>query len=250
MPSRSNPQPGSSKERLANISHFFLSESDKPNILSSPCSFLPVILETETDDHLVYFLARAFYMHRLTVIVLHIDSTLRERDRRASSLYTQNHEPVVVGSKLAEICSNKRLPDLCLLPVCTNKYAVHEEYKKAILIVSERQKNLGYAYAEIKRLLRELPILSIGIVMNHATDSHEAQQLFAKLNGGVRHFLGNRLIYLGHYSGRSSISSRSEDTVALTDVADIVQRALNNNFLAGATPSTIKDMAVIPSPGA
>lgn len=236
MPSRAVTKPAGSRQRLDDISHYFLSDPETALVLPSETTLLPIIVESAEKDALVYALARAIYSQGIQLSVLHLDTLLQERDPRSSSLYLCESDPVGVKDLLITLSNGKPPPAACLLPACIAEIDKLEGYERAVLFLPERMSLLHVAYARIKRLLLRSSSLSIGVILSQSLGQKQSQEFFHRLAQAVRRFMGRDIVYLGFardtVEKKGKIERNSSNDNNHENFCVIVQHMIEAGFLS------------------
>jgi len=190
------------RERLAGISHYFLSEPEsaatEKQTKSKNTYLLPVLVDSELTQVFVYALARALHARGVTSLVLHVESSLRGTDPRSSSLCSQLDSPAALHMRLKDdLGGAKPPPHVCLIPV-TNPSNPHlREYERALIAVAASLPGLKRSYLSIKQLAVEQIPTQIGTIIVGATSHDHGRQFFDRLAAGAMRFLGRTLTYIG-----------------------------------------------------
>ena len=244
------------RERLAGISQYFLSEPDtsaagKRTAPHEPW-LLPVLVDSELTQVLVYALARALHARGLTSIVLHVDSSLRSTDPRSSSLHSRLDSPAVLQHHLKEELGESKLPPrVCLIPVtdCGNPHL--REYDRALIAVGASQLALKHSYLNIKRLTDDGVPARIGAIVVGAVSDEDVRRYSDRLAAAAMRFLGRTVTRLGGVITPESTTDPAVNIgeVSRNSLAAIVDALIREGFL-GSDPAPASAAETTKSPPA
>ena len=227
-----------SRERLALISHHFLSEQATETSVRKGPQILPVLLTSEDDHNLIYSIARTFHAIGISTSVLHTERSLREADPRASNFCGNLCDSSVVDYMLGEALNeNKPPPDLCLIP-STGLPEKQGNIHQLLMIVPATGDGLRNAFLCIKKWTYNDMELRIGIAIAHVTDQAQARVYYEKLATGVDRFLGSEIRYMGcmlKLPGLPAAANRSASTPGSQPVPhgsiELVNTLLQSRFV-------------------
>ncbi len=224
------------RQRLAGISHYFLSEpgtvtAEKPPALTVT-QLLPVLVDSELTQIFVYALARALHARGITALVLHVESGLRSTDPRSSALCSQLDSPASLRRHLEDgLGGTKPPPQVCLIPVANPVNPHLREYGCAVMAVRPSPDGLKRAYLTIKQLaLRQIPI-RIAVIVVGTTKETEGRQYYDRLAAGAMRFLGRTLGYIGSVIMPEAGSTYSLCATAPDFLGDIVDGLVRDGLL-------------------
>ncbi|HEX9627415.1 MAG TPA: hypothetical protein VGA00_10810 [Acidiferrobacterales bacterium] len=209
---------GGARERLARISHHFLSEPERTAVPAP--SLLPVLLDDAAQDALVYGLAQTCHARGTVTRVLHVEPRLRAADPRSSPLY-ELAAPAALARRVEEELSGTKLPpDLCLIPLTDDAVPALADYTHVMLYVPATPEATLQAYLRIKRLLGANPDVAPGVVMLTGDNRDDSHALFDKLAAAGRRFLGCDPPLLGRLAG----AARCRAPHGMLELADTLIR--------------------------
>ncbi len=248
------------RERLAGISQYFLSEPDTGAAAKSTAPhetwLLPVLVDSELTQVFVYALARALHARRLTAIVLHVDSSLRSTDPRSSSLRSRLDSPAVLRHHLKEELGESKLPPrVCLIPVTDSGNPHLREYDRALIAVGASQLALKRSYLNIKRLAGDGVPTRIGAIVVGAVSDEDARRYSDRLAAAAMRFLGRTVTRIGGVVTPESTTDPADNLgeVSGNSLTAIVDALIREGFLgsnpdSGAAPASAAETTKSPPP--
>ena len=255
-PSRSGKVTGT-RERLAGISQYFLSEPDSnPVDEHAPVPdthLLPVLVDSELTQVFVYALARALHTHGLTALVLHVESSLRSADPRSSSLSSHLDSPAALRRHLhEEISGSKRPPRICLIPVTDSRDPHLREYEHTLIAVGASLPALKRCYLNVKHLSVAGVPTRIGAIIVGASSDENARRYFDRLAAAAMRFLGHPVTYIGAVitSEPTAEPADKPGSVSTNSLKGVVDALIKEGFLGrnpGPHPAGTPDTSKNPS---
>ncbi len=226
------------RERLAGISQYFLSEpqpgpADTRGAIPET-ELLPVLVDSELAQAFVYALARALHARGITALVLHVESSLRSSDPRSSSLRSRLDSPVVLRTHLHDEISGAKLPPrICLIPVTNGQDPHLRDYRHVLVMLGASLPALKRAYLGIKRLPGGGVSSRIGAIVVGATDDTEIRHFSTHLAAAAMRFLNREVVPLGGIVAADPESELSGHAgpAARPSLDNIVDALLGNGFL-------------------
>ncbi len=225
------------RERLADISRYFLSDpeaSDAKTSVQPPETWLlPILVGPELTQALVYALARALHTRSITAIVLHIEPRLRSTDPRSTSLCSDPDTPQALRMRLQDgLGSTKPQPHVCLIPVSESRDMHLRDYERALIVLGATPAALKQSYLSIKQLALAGIETRIGTIVVGAKDNSDGRKLFDRLAAAAMRFLGRTLDYVGTVMAPAP-ESGSRDSAGATPgpLNEIVESLLRDGFL-------------------
>ena len=226
------------RERLAGISQYFLSEPDTSvagkRAAPHETWLLPVLVDSELTQVLVYALARALHARGLTSIVLHVDSSLRSTDPRSSSLRSRLDSPAILHRHLKEELGESKLPPrVCLIPVTDSGNPHLREYDRALIAVGASQLALKRSYLSIKRLTGDGVPTRVGVIVVGAVSDEDARRYSNRLAAAAMRFLGRTVTGIGGVITAESTTDPAGNAgeVSRNSLAAIVDALIREGFL-------------------
>jgi hypothetical protein len=203
-----------SRERLALISHHFLSEPATETRVNTSPQILPILLDSEGDHNLIYSIARTFHANGITTSIVHTERGLREADPRASNFRDSLCDSSVIDYLLGEAMNeNKPPPDLCLIP-STALPEKQGNIGQLLMIVPATGDALRNAYLRIKKWTSDELDIKAGIAIAHAADHAQARSYYEKLATGAERFLGAEIRYMGCLLKLSTAQSPASGSIS------------------------------------
>ncbi len=234
------------RERLVGISQYFLSDPDPGQAEKSKAlpetQLLPVLVDSDLTQALVYALARALHAQGLTALVLHVDSSLRSADPRSSSLRSQLDSPTVLRQHLREeIGGAKRPPRVCLIPVTDPRDPHLREYDHIVVATGASLAALKRGYLRIKHLTAAGVSARIGTIVVGASGDEDARRYFERLAAAAMRFLGRSLTPIGAVITSESDTEQADRTAGLsnTSLRNIVDTLRREGYL-GDSPDAAR----------
>lgn len=218
MSARAPQTPNGTRERLARISHHFLTEPEPPP-RPAP-SLLPVVLDDDSQDLLVYGLAQTCHARGTITRVLHTEAQLRAADSRSSPLYELIAPAALMDQLDEELSGTKPPPDLCLIPLLTAESPMLANYSHTVLLVPATPAATVRAYLRIKCLRRANPDAQPGIVMLSNDADVDPAALYDRISAASRRFLDCEPVWLGRLAG----SERSRTPHGMLELAETLGR--------------------------
>ena len=218
-----------SKQRLAAISHHFLSEIDERSPIWKNTAVVPVLLSSRNDDHIVYELDRSFNRQQRSSMVLNIESQLMGSNALSSA---------VAGSAAAQTSDNSQLPDFCLIPVTSPTTTLALKCKRVVMVVHASLGGVRAAYNQLAFLASLETRFDVCVVMFGANTSKDARRFFNFLCNNAQSLLALKLecggFLLEDEDGRYAAEQTAEGDTA-TDM-DGVARGILGSFSPKRAP--------------
>lgn len=225
------------RERLADISRYFLSDPETavstPPAGSTETCLLPVLVSSEVTQALVYALARALHARGVTAIVLHVDSRLRVADPRSSSLCSQPDTPAGLRMRLKDgLGGTKPQPRVCLIPVTDPEDTHLREYKRVLIAVGATPTGLKQSYLSVKQFALAGAESRISAIVVGTANKNDGRKLFDRLAAATMRFLGRTLDYAGTVTTTTADSTSDGPATGLPDLLnDVVVALLRDGLL-------------------
>lgn len=186
-----------SRQRLADISHHFLSSKEDSQLAWRKTRIVPLLLVSKADDYVAYLLKQAFEEQRRSCVVLNVE--------------TQGNLglPQTAGDTAAA-----RMPEICLLPLTSTGTTVALQHNKLLLAVPTSLPGVRLAYHLLAQLAAQAENLTVQVIMLDARDAADAQRYFNFLSDSAASLLCVKL-KLGGFLRRRHTTSGEQDTADL-----------------------------------
>lgn len=188
-----------SRNRLAEISHHFLSEHNeadpgRPGKQSSAwhnTQVIPVLLGNKSDDYIVYELDRAFNRQHFDSMVLNIEGHI-------NSAYSSPVSEKFSAQSLAKEDSEQVLPPYCLVPVTSPATTLALRSERLVITVHASLPGVRIAYNQLAFLASLNTRFHVCVVMFGARSHEHAQRFFDFLDNNAQSMLHINLVCGGH----------------------------------------------------
>lgn len=254
MVEKSDRRAPGSKERLAQISHHFLSEPPVIVETERRPSFMPVLLNDVADVWVAHCIARALTTRKRPSTVVYVErdmqqaalDTLANIDRRGlvvplTRRCDWNDHNAAQLRLLKAVGTQHSQHRFCLIPISNMQTPVLELFDRLLMPVTPGLDSLRNAYVRIKRL-SGAATPAIGITVFNCDTREEADRYFEKLAVAASRFLGQHLIYCGyiprHYAlgaGAGSVIRAAEGIPS--ELRDVTDHILTNKLYVSLTTS-------------
>ncbi len=165
-----------SKHRLTEISHHFLSDSNERLPAWQNTYVIPVLLSDKKDDHIVYELDQAFNHQQRSSIVLNIENNLT------------TEAPLT-----AKTSEESTLPEFCLIPVTSPSTTLALQSDRLILAAHASLAGVRIAYNQLAFLASLDTNFNICVVMLEAKTTQDAKRYFKFLCDSAQSLLALKL---------------------------------------------------------
>jgi hypothetical protein len=194
-----NPIRGtSSKDRLTDIGHFFLSNEDERATHWRNTLVVPTLLISRLHDFVAYELAKAIEKQNKQCLVLNVES----RD----------------GQGVAPVSQPTEAPDVCLIPLTSTRTTLALQGDKLLLAIPASLPGVRLAYNHLAQLASLGQDMVINAIMVEADDEKSAMRYFRFLCNSARDFLaleikcGGIILHDAH-KGSTNDASKEKDSV-------------------------------------
>ncbi len=227
-----------SKHRLAQISHYFLSDGNERLPIWENTTIIPVLLGARNDDYIVYELNHAFNSQSSSM-VLNIENRLAVSNHL--SVLANNVTPTLTTHKDDDEVS---LPAYCLIPVLSPSTTLALKSNRLLITVQASLNGVRIAYDQLAFIASLNTDFTICVIMLGAKTKPVARRFFSFLYNNTQSLLSLKLEcsgYLLHGSDHadSKKTAEMEDGEIATDLNGIA-----NNLLRQFTPGNKK----VPTP--
>jgi hypothetical protein len=258
MAEKSDRRTPGSKERLAQISHHFLSEPPVAVDTAHRPSFMPVLLNDVADVWVAHCIARALTTRKRPSTVVYVEREMQQAaldtraniDRRGLVVPLTRrgdwHDHNAAQLRLLKAVGTQNSQHkFCLIPISNMQTTVLELFDRLLMPVAPGLDGLRSAYIRIKRLSGNATP-AIGVTIIDCDTEEDARLYFDKLAVAALRFLGQRLMYCGyipryfaHGDGAPPLNSAAEGIPSeLRDVTDhILTNKLYVSLITSETPS-------------
>lgn len=224
MISRSSHLAHSSRERLAQISHHFLSDDMPPVTLTATQTntgshaitgndrgnpaqpyILPVLMNPLLEFHFpVYALSQALLGYKTSSAVILVEG---ETQSSTSSTVFTPHEhtgQAIDQCLITELLQQGRQhgPDICLIPVAAINSPCVIASRRVLIPVQATLNGIRYAYLQLKRLASVGQNIDTGVFIVDCEDPAWARRCFDKLAAGAITFLDQTITSYGYLPDR------------------------------------------------
>ena len=181
------PLASQSKQRLADISHHFLSDADERTPVWQNSHFIPVLLGSRSDDYIVYELERAFNQQHHTSMVLNIEGlgSSQALSTRVSDKFS--------AQSIECTAEDRILPEYCLIPVTSPSTTLALQCERLVIAVHASLSGVRIAYNQLSFLASLQTNFNVCIVMFGARSGGEAMRFFHFLCRNARSLLELKL---------------------------------------------------------
>jgi hypothetical protein len=206
---------GASKQRLAEISHHFLSEpregEGKPAGRKARPALLPVLPVPGAADFPFARLTQAFLARGWPTAILDPRRGVRDVHTHPIPSAPSHPEPSAPPvpadggggpANPAQVVDAARAlkpaPRLCLVPLSVEDWPLPADFLAPLLAVPAGADGVREAYRCLKRIAAAGPLGPVGAVMVQAPDEETAGRHFDKLADGAMRFLGVQVVSFGY----------------------------------------------------
>ena len=218
---RASTSANSSRERLARISHHFLSD-EQPSASQDPGAMhkithaydttpvqnaqpyiLPILMGLQQENKFpVYALSQALLSHKTSSAVMLVEGELSS----ASSTIFTPYKAIPDQDPFNQLLQQTRYqhnPDIYLIPVAGVCSPYVTLTRRLLIPVEATLNGVRDAYLRIKRTSDSKQQLAIGIIFLKCNDPDWARRCFAKLADGTRSFLDITIASYGYLPERA-----------------------------------------------
>ncbi|KAF0191736.1 MAG: hypothetical protein FD165_1459 [Gammaproteobacteria bacterium] len=245
--------PGS-KERLAEISHHFLSEPAVVVDTRHRPSFMPVLLDDVADVWVAHCIARALTTRKRPSTVVYVEremqqaalDTLANIDRRGLVVPLTrrgdwNDHNAAQLRLLKSMGTQNSQHKFCLIPISNLQTPVLDIFDRLLMPVAPGLAALRSAYLRIKRLSSNANPM-IGVTIIACDNQEDARLYFDKLAVAALRFLRQRLIYCGYIPRHFAQGAGVEPVVRIaegipSELRDVTDHILTNKLYVSLTTS-------------
>ncbi len=157
-----------SRRRLTDISHHFLSETGERAAPWQKTRLVPLLLVCREDDFVAYLL----------------ESALRQQHHSCSVLNIENQAGVVsipAAAPAPLTDDNKSAPDICLLPLTSPGSTLAIPHNKRLMAVPTSLPGVRLAYHQLAQLAEQQSRLTVNIIMLDARSEDHGERYFSFL---------------------------------------------------------------------
>jgi len=165
-----------SRHRLADISHHFLSEKGEQPAPWQKTRLIPLLLVCREDDFVAYLLESALQQHHQSCMVLNI-----ENQPDPLSISTSPSTPITSEKEGA--------PDICLLPLTSPGSTLAIPHNKLLMAVPTSLPGVRLAYHHLAQLAEQESRLTVNIIMLDARSEKHGERYFSFLSDSARFLL-------------------------------------------------------------
>jgi len=178
-----------SKHRLAQISHYFLSNENERLPAWENTAVIPILLGLKSDDYVVYELSHAFNCQKKdSCMVLNIENHLTISDRSSTPANTVT--PTSTTHKEGEKIS---LPDYCLIPVSSPSTTLALRSDRLLIAVQTSLNGVRIAYEQLAFIASLDTDFTIHVIMLGAKTKPVARRFFSFLCDNTQSLLSLKL---------------------------------------------------------
>lgn len=218
-----------SKHRLADISHHFLSDSNERTPIWQKSSVIPFLLNSRSDDYIVYQLERSFSNQHRSSMVLNIEGGLNVSQSLKHHVPEQFSNHLIAGEHAEPV-----LPDFCLVPVTSPSTILALQCERLVITVHASLPGVRAAYNQLSFLASLKTNFNVCIVMFGSDTISEATRFFGFLRNNVRSLLELKLESGGY------VLRTKEAESGLPSGMDEVTRFISEDFLGPQKSSLSK----------
>ncbi|HEC18584.1 MAG TPA: hypothetical protein ENI97_04510, partial [Gammaproteobacteria bacterium] len=154
-----------SRHRLVDISHHFLSEKGERAVPWRKTRLIPLLLVCREDDFVAYLLERALRQHHHSCSVLNIEN--------------QPGPVSIPTSASAPLPSEKEnAPEICLLPLTSPGSTLAIPHNKLLMAVPTSLPGVRLAYHHLAQLAEQQSHLTVNIIMLDARSEKQGERYF------------------------------------------------------------------------
>lgn len=204
----SNPYQGvTTRDRLSEISHFFLSSEEERTPQWQNTLIMPILLTAKQDDFIAYDMAKAMEHLGKTCLVLNVETQAGQASKTPSAA--------------------TEAPDVCLIPLTTSRTTLALQGDKLLLTVPSSLAGVRLAYNHLAQLASLGRDVVINVIMLEAEDSKSAMRFFRFLCNSARDFLALEIKCGGiilRDTAQETSGGASETPVGMTAIAETLMR--------------------------
>lgn len=177
-----------SRQRLSEISHHFLSDSESREPVWRNTQLVPILIGSKNHDYLVYQLERAFNHQHRTSMVLNIEGRMDPMRP-----FCQDISQYFSAHALQADESGRLLPDFCLVPVTSPATTLALRCEHLVLAMHASLPGLRIAYNQLSFLASLKTDFRVGIVVHGARTSAEGQRFYSFLRRNAKSLLATEI---------------------------------------------------------
>jgi len=177
-----------SKYQLAQISHYFLSDTNEHLPIWKNTAIIPVLLGSKNDDYVVYELSHAFNYQNSSSMVLKIENCLAAPNHL--SVLANNITPTLVTHKDGEEIN---LPDYCLIPASSPSTTLALKSDYLLIAVQASLSGVRIAYEQLAFIASLNTDFTIFVIILGAQTKATAKRFFGFLYKNARILLSLKL---------------------------------------------------------
>lgn len=177
-----------SRHRLEDIGHHFLSDADERKPAWHNSHFIPVLLGSKNDDHLVYKLERAFNRQQRSSMVLNIEGSLNSSHTLTTKISTR-----FSAQSINNEGEGKLLPDFFLIPVTSPATTLALQCEHLVITVHASLPGIRIAYNQLSFLASLNTNFRVCVVIYGAKTAKQAQRFFSFLLSNAQSLLELKL---------------------------------------------------------
>lgn len=245
--------PGS-RERLAQISHHFLSEPLAVVETNRNPSFMPVLLNDVADVWVAHCVARALTTRKRPSTVVYVEREMQQAaldalaniDRRGLVVPLTrrgdwNDHNAAQLRLLKAVGAQNSQHRFCLIPISKVQTPVLDIFDRLLMPVAPRMEALRAAYIRIKQMSGKATPM-IGVTIMDCDGPDDARLYFDKLAVAALRFLGQRLMYCGYIPRHYRHGDDAEVPVngaegIPPELRDVTDHILNHHLYVSLTTS-------------
>lgn len=233
----------SSKHRLSDISHHFLSNENERLPAWKSTFIIPVLLSSKNDDYIVYELDKMFNRQKRSSMVLNIEASLNEMGS-LSSIFPKNAAEDSVEEP------DQSLPDFCLIPVTSPSSTLALQSDRLIVAVHSSLPGVRSAYNQLAFLASLETDFNVCVIMIGARSTTEAKRFFRFLCDSSESFLALELECGGFLLQDSDgiVPTRDEEQDVATSLQEVAQGILSDLSKGKGRITPRSDSTSLPSP--
>jgi len=160
--------PTRSRDRLTDISHYFLSEVGARPPIWQHTTVIPLLLGSRHDDYVVYALERAFEQQHRSCMVLNVEN--QPATAAAPALQPNTVAP--------QDDAEHSLPELALVPLTSTGTTLALQCERILIAVDSSLSGVRRAYEQLAFLASLETDLTVGIIMVNARRTGDAERFF------------------------------------------------------------------------
>ncbi len=226
-----------SKHRLAQISHYFLSNDNERLPVWKNTIIIPILLGSKNDDYIVHELSHAFNCQNRSSMVLNIENHLTISGH--SSTLANNVTPTLTTHTKDEKIS---LPDYCLIPVSSPATTLALRSDHLLIAVQASLSGVRIAYDQLAFIASLDTDFTVCVIILGANTKSVAKRFFGFLCDNAQSLLSLKLECGGYLLQNSDdmedAEPEDEDGEIATDLNGIA-----SNLLRQFTPRGKKTSA-------